>query len=134
MFRVLVIDDDPAARRMISRILSQPRFEVIEATNGIDGMRKFQAEAPDLVITDIVMPEQEGIQTIAEIRARGSKTAIIAISGGGSGSGELYLSMAEELGADAVLAKPFRPSDLLALVDQVLSLDPLDPGQIAATD
>jgi CheY-like chemotaxis protein len=134
MSKVLVIDDDPAARRMIARILTETRFEVVEAANGVDGMRKFRAETPDLVITDIIMPEQEGIQTISEIRGHGSKTAIIAISGGGSGSGELYLSMAEELGANGVLAKPFRPSDLLALVDQVLSLDPLDRSQIPATD
>jgi DNA-binding response OmpR family regulator len=134
MSKVLVIDDDPAARRMIGRILAGARHQIIEAGDGLDGLHKFQTETPDLVITDIIMPEREGIQTIADIRGRGSKTAIIAISGGGSGAGDLYLSMAEELGADAVLAKPFRASELLGLIDRLLNQDPFDPGQIAATD
>lgn len=134
MPKILIIDDDPAARRMISRVLKEARMQPIEAANGVDGLHKFHAEAPDLVVTDIIMPEQEGIQTIAAIRASGSKTAIIAISGGGAGAGHLYLSMAEELGADAGLAKPFRPSDLLGLIDKLLSRDPFDQRQIAATD
>jgi CheY-like chemotaxis protein len=121
MPKVLVIDDDPAARRLIGRILSDARLQVVEAADGVEGLRKFHAEAPDLVVTDIIMPEKEGIQTIAEIRACGPATRIIAISGGGTGAGQLYLNMAEELGADAALAKPFRPSELLSLVDRLLN-------------
>jgi DNA-binding response OmpR family regulator len=123
MSKILIIDDDPAARRMISRVLMDGQHQVIEAQNGVEGVRLYRAEAPDLIITDIIMPEQEGIQTIAEIRSTNSTVGIIAISGGGSGDGDLYLSMAEELGADAVLAKPFRPSELVALVDGLLSRD-----------
>jgi CheY-like chemotaxis protein len=134
MSKVLVIEDDPASRRMIGRILGEAGHVVVEAHDGLEGLQKFQSETPDLVITDIIMPEREGIQTIADIRGRGSKTAIVAISGGGSGSGALYLSMAEELGADAVLAKPFRASELLGLIDRLLNQDPFDPGRLAATD
>ena len=134
MAKILVIDDDAAARRMISRVLTDAGHQVVSAGDGVEGMRRFRAEAPDLVITDIIMPEQEGMQTIAEIRGCGSKVAVIAISGGGAGAGTLYLSMAEELGADAALAKPFRPPELLALVEQMLARDLLDQGQIAATD
>ena len=90
-----------------------------------DGVRKFRAEAPDLIITDIIMPEQEGIQTIREIRASdaGAEIGIIAISGGGAtgGDGSLYLAIAEELGADAVLQKPFRLAELVAIVDKLLT-------------
>jgi len=118
--KVLIIDDDPSARRMICRILTEAGHLAIDAEDGLDGVRRFRAEAPDLVVTDLIMPRQEGIQTIADIRASGDETPIIAISGGGAGAAELYLNMAEELGASAVLAKPFRPSDLLSLVDELL--------------
>src|SRR5258708_29990900 len=120
MFKIWVSGADPAARRMIGRILADASLEVIEAVNGRDGARLYRSQSPDLVITDIIMPEQEGIQTIADIRGCGRGTPIIAISGGGAGVGDLYLSMAEELGADGALAKPFRPSDLLSMVNQLL--------------
>jgi DNA-binding response OmpR family regulator len=123
MPKILIIDDDAGARRMITRILVDSGHEVIEAENGVDGVRKYLEERTNLIITDIIMPEKEGIQTIADIRASGSTVGIIAISGGGSGAGNLYLNMAVELGADAVLAKPFRPSELLALVDDLLGRD-----------
>jgi CheY-like chemotaxis protein len=110
MAKVLIIDDDAAMRRMMSRVL--------------DGVRKFRSEAPNVIVTDIVMPEQEGIQTIREIRAEGSSVAIIAISGGGGGGdGSLYLTIAEELGADAVLQKPFRLAELVSVVDRMLNRD-----------
>ena len=124
MAKVLVIDDDAAMRRMISRVLTEAHHQVIEAADGRDGIRKFRAEAPEIIVTDIVMPEQEGIQTIREIRSAGSAVGIIAISGGGgTGDGALYLTIAEELGADAVLQKPFRLAELVAVVDRMLSRD-----------
>jgi DNA-binding response OmpR family regulator len=123
MAKVLIIDDDDWMRRMLSRTLAAAQHQVLEAANGLDGVRKFRAEAPDIIITDIVMPEQEGIETIREIRAGGSKVAIVAISGGGTGDGALYLTIAEELGADAVLAKPFRPAELVELVEHLLNRD-----------
>jgi len=123
MAKVLIIDDDAAMRRMMSRVLTDARHQVIEASDGRDGIRKFRAEAPEIIVTDIVMPEQEGIQTIREIRAAGSTVGIIAISGGGGGDGALYLTIAEELGADAVLQKPFRLAELVAVIDRMLSRD-----------
>jgi DNA-binding response OmpR family regulator len=128
MAKVLIIDDDAAMRRMMSRVLTDARHQVIEASDGLDGVRKFRAEAPEIIVTDIVMPEQEGIQTIREIRADGSAVVIIAISGGGGGGdGSLYLTIAEELGADAVLQKPFRLAELVAVVDRMLAREP--PGR-----
>lgn len=123
MAKVLIIDDDAAMRRMMSRVLTDARHQVIEASDGRDGIRKFRAEAPEIIVTDIVMPEQEGIQTIREIRAAGSTVGIIAISGGGGDDGALYLTIAEELGADAVLQKPFRLAELVAVIDRMLSRD-----------
>ncbi|HEX4181253.1 MAG TPA: response regulator [Caulobacteraceae bacterium] len=120
MSKVLIIEDDLSAMRMIGRILVDAGHQTVEAIDGVDGLRRFRTEAPDLIITDLIMPKQEGIQVITDIRASGDQTPIIAISGGGSGAAGLYLSMAEELGADAILAKPFRPSDLLSLVTELL--------------
>jgi DNA-binding response OmpR family regulator len=117
---ILVIDDDPAMRRMIDRILTGAGHQVTEAVNGVDGMKKFRAAAPEIVVTDIVMPDQEGIETIMKMRATGSRIGIIAISGGGHGSAGDYLLAARGLGADAILAKPFRPDELTALVEHLL--------------
>ena len=119
MVKILVIDDDAAMREMVRRALADAHHEVIEAADGIEGIKSFRAEAPAIVITDIVMPEQEGIQTIREMRAIRSDCVIIAMSGGGAGPGELYLNIAKMSGADAVLAKPFRPAELVALVDKL---------------
>lgn len=124
MAKVLIVEDDTAMRQMIVRALTDAGHQSLEAKDGRDGVRKFRAEAPDLIITDIIMPEQEGIQTIREIRATetGAEIGIIAISGGGAtgGDGSLYLAIAEELGADAVLQKPFRLAELVSIVDKLL--------------
>jgi DNA-binding response OmpR family regulator len=126
MAKVLVIDDDAAMRRLVRRILNGAGHEAVEAQDGVVGLAKFHAEAPDIVITDIIMPEREGVQTILEMRATGSQIGIIAMSGGGMGTAQLYLNIARDLGADAVLAKPFRPDELIAAVDRLLNRKP--PG------
>jgi DNA-binding response OmpR family regulator len=120
MAKVLVIDDDARIRRLVNRILSDARHQVIEAGDGVEGIKKFLSDAPDIVITDILMPEKEGIATIREIRSTGSKVGIIAMSGSLDGT-ELYLKMAGQLGADAVLPKPFRAAELIEVFNQVLS-------------
>jgi CheY-like chemotaxis protein len=120
MATILIIDDDPAARRVIGRILTDAGHWAIEAANGVEGVHLYQTQAPDLVVTDLIMPEKEGIQTITDILALAHKAPIIAMSGGGAGRAGLYLSMAEELGAAGVLPKPFRASDLLVMVGELL--------------
>src|ERR1700757_3300698 len=109
MAKILVIEDEVGMRRLVARVLVDAGHEVIEAKDGRDGVRMFQAHGAEIVITDIVMPEQEGIETICSLRAGGSHVDIIAISGGGATAASFYLDWAQSLGADAVLAKPFRP-------------------------
>jgi CheY-like chemotaxis protein len=118
--RILVVDDDAAVRDSIAMLLEGVGFQVDQADHGASGMRLLRANQPDLIITDILMPQKEGIETIREIRAVLPQTPIIAISGGAE-PGADYLKMAQSFGASAILAKPFDPTVLLELVNRLLS-------------
>ena len=118
MTRVLVIDDDPLVRATLRAILDSAGFEVVLASDGLDGVAEFKRRRADLVITDIVMPDMEGIETIRNIRELEPTVPILAISGGGRGVSIDYLRMAERLGATASLQKPFEADELIAAVDR----------------
>jgi CheY-like chemotaxis protein len=130
--KILIIDDDPRMRRTISRILARAGHEVSEAPDGLEGVELFRTNHPDIVVTDIVMPKKEGIETILDLRRENPVTLILAISGGATlrgGTAPLdYLDLAKGLGADAVLAKPFRAPDLLREIDNLLGLGARGPG------
>lgn len=116
MKKILVIEDNPIVRSTVSRILQSGGYEVISANDGLQGVAAFRKEQPDLVVTDIIMPEQEGIETIRQILAEKPLTKIIAISGGGRIGNTDFLQIARKVGATEVLPKPFDPDDLLRLV------------------
>jgi DNA-binding response OmpR family regulator len=120
MATVLVIDDDQQIRRMVVRVLARDNHEVIEAGDGQEGLRLFNARRPALVITDILMPEKEGIETIREIRAVAPRVPILAMSGGGTSKTMVFLDSAKALGADAALSKPFRADELIDAVNKLL--------------
>lgn len=120
MARILVIDDEELIRETIRMKLEQSGHVVIEAANGVEGLRALEDGLFDLVVTDIIMPEQEGIETIRKIRHRDPQVAIIAISGGGRGRNYQFLDIAKKLGANEALPKPFTGSQLLALVETTL--------------
>lgn len=124
MAAILVIDDDEAVRKLIAMILERDQHRVVEAANGVSGIKAFKAAAFDLVITDLIMPEQEGLETIRELRKDGGRVRILAISGGFPGNPIDILDMARSLGADAALGKPFTPASLLAEVDSLLAPPP----------
>jgi two-component system chemotaxis response regulator CheY len=121
MAKILVIDDDTIVRETIVQVLEDHGHGVVSAEDGKRGVAAFRAERPDLVITDIIMPEQEGIQTITEIRGLAPQAKIIAISGGGRIGNADFLKIARHLGAADVIAKPFDPDDLVARVDRCLA-------------
>jgi DNA-binding response OmpR family regulator len=121
MPKILVIDDDVMVRNTISKVLRHSGFEVIVAEDGVRGLASFRRERPDLVITDIIMPEKEGIETIIEMRREHPDTKIIAVSGGGRIGNADFLGMATSLGAAAVIAKPFLPEDLISQVKSCLA-------------
>jgi DNA-binding response OmpR family regulator len=121
MAKILVIDDDVMVRHTITKILRHGGHEVVTAEDGVRGMAAFRKEHPDLVITDIIMPEQEGIATITQIRREARDTKIIAVSGGGRIGNTDFLSMAQKLGANDILAKPFLPEELMGRVRSCLA-------------
>jgi len=118
---ILVIDDDAIVRRTLQEILESEGYQVTCAENGRYGLAAFERRRPDLVITDIIMPDQEGIETIVHLRKVWPEGPIIAISGGGRIGNVDFLQMAERIGADAILAKPFEPEELLSHVARCLA-------------
>ena len=123
MAKILVIDDDASMRRLMIRTLSDHQHELIEAQNGREGLELVKEHKPEIVITDILMPQKEGIETIREIREVAPGTKIIAVSGGGSSHNLMFLDIAKAFGADAALAKPFRPNQLVEAVQRALTGD-----------
>jgi CheY-like chemotaxis protein len=121
MTKILVIDDDALVRKSIVHLLEDGGYTVLSAEDGLRGMAMFRSEQPDLVITDIIMPEQEGIQTIPEMRKAKPDAKIIAISGSGSIGNIDFLRIAQHLGASDAVAKPFDPDDLLKRVRHCLN-------------
>lgn len=117
---ILVVDDDSALRRLVSTILERRKFSVAEAADGGQALEMLSTTAFDLVITDIVMPEIEGLELVRYVRARHPSAKVMAVSGGGSHLVS-YTQLAKEVGADDVLAKPFTPAELVAVVERLLS-------------
>ena len=120
MAKILVIDDDAALRRTIDRILRRAGHAVTLAEDGREGMQQFDTDRPDLVISDIIMDVQEGMETIRTLRRHDASILILAISGGALRS-PFYLDMATRLGADAALLKPFDPETLMGEVEKLLA-------------
>ena len=115
--RILVIEDDAQVREMICKILNEEGNDMIEAANGKEAINLLNIEPKiDLVITDIIMPEKEGIETILELKQDYPGIKILAISGGGKGNAQNYLTLAKAMGADLVLKKPFVKQELLGAV------------------
>lgn len=122
MTLVLVIDDDHQQTRFVSKALEVAGFDTMAARDGAEGIALLREFRPQLVITDLIMPVMEGIETILEIRRSSPAMKIIAMSGGGMRSGSMdFLEAAMKLGADATLRKPFRVAELLDVVDGVLA-------------
>lgn len=120
MARILVIDDEKLARMALNRMLKAGGHEVVEAENGRQGLCVYEESPVDLVVTDILMPEMEGLETIRELQRRWPEVKIISITGGGLANGRNTLRAAKEFGAHAVLAKPFREQEFLKLVEEAL--------------
>ena len=120
MARILVIDDDPQLRTLLTRYFGRRGYEVLEASDGSAGMALFREQGADVIITDLIMPGKEGMETIMELRREYPEAKIIAISGGGRVAPEGYLQLAKGIGAAMVFSKPFELEQLKAAVDELL--------------
>src|SRR2546425_2286112 len=120
MARILVIDDEDVVRHMLCTVLELHGHEVIEASHGKEALKLQQASPPDLVMTDILMPEKDGIEVIMALRREAPGLKVIAMSGGGRFKQVEALDTAKMLGAVATLRKPFDLDVMLETVKQVL--------------
>ena len=125
MARILIIDDDHQMRGVLRDLLESHGYDVIEASDGAVGSRLYREGPADLIITDIFMPSQEGLETIRGLRRAFPDARVIAMSGGMSNRGYDPLPIARALGARRTLAKPFHNDDLLKAVSEVLE----EPGR-----
>ena len=121
MSSILVVDDDTQVLDVMSEMLKLEGHHVTLAENGKQAVEQVEAEDFDLVITDLIMPEKEGLETISDIKKTHSDLPIIAISGGGRIGPQDYLETARHIGADATLAKPFARKELISTVDALLA-------------
>jgi len=120
MAKILVIDDEQQAREMMKEMLAREGHEVVVAAEGSEGIRIFREQKPDLVVTDLIMPKKEGIETIMELKSIIPGIKIIAVSGGGRYDPKDSLKMAKDLGADLVFKKPFERKVFIAAVKELL--------------
>ncbi len=122
MARILIIDEEEQVRRYLRKILEAQGHEVVAASDGKLGIELCREEPTDLIITDIFMPEKEGLETIRELRRDYPDVKIIAISGGGRTGNLDFLPLAEKFGALRTLDKPFTRQEMLDAVQEVLDL------------
>ncbi len=120
MAKILVIDDDNDFRSMLCDLLKRSAYTVIESTDGKEGLNMNKIEKPDLIITDIVMPNKDGIEIIISLHKEYPEIKIIAVSGGGLAQPFLYLQMAKTLGANQVFTKPINNKKFLEAVNSLL--------------
>ena len=120
MHRILIIEDDTELREMIKIALSRRKYTVFEAVNGKDAIFHFKPSMTDLVVTDLIMPEEDGLKVIIKLKELKPSLKIIAISGGGKAGPGGYLNLAKALGAHAVFAKPFSINDLISKIEELL--------------
>jgi DNA-binding response OmpR family regulator len=121
MRKILIIDDEPYILLMLKKMLEKAGYEVDLASSGQEGMELFEKDKVDLVITDIIMPDKEGLEIILEMKKIRPDLKIIAISGGGRISPESYLECASHFGASRIFQKPFKQKELVAAVNELVA-------------
>jgi CheY-like chemotaxis protein len=117
---ILIVEDDTDLREMLKVSLVRRKYTVIEAVNGKEAIARFKPSVTDLVITDLIMPEDDGLTVIMKLKEIKPSIRIIAISGGGKAGPGNYLSLAKALGADAIFSKPFPVNDLIVTIERML--------------
>ena len=117
---ILVIEDDEQFLGFLTEFLTEEGYEVLKATNGRLGMEVLETREPDLILTDLLMPEKDGVRVISEVRSKYPHIPVIAMSGGQSVFSPVFLEAASSLGASLSLTKPFKEEELLDAIQSVL--------------
>ena len=120
---VLLIEDDAIMLRALGHAFQRAGCRIIGSRDGEEGLKRFLERTPDLVVTDILMPNREGVETILAMKSHAPAVKILAISGGGRIGADQILDLARRIGADAVLPKPFRSAEIVALAHRLLAPD-----------
>jgi DNA-binding response OmpR family regulator len=118
---ILIIDDNELIRENLRIALESEGYAVSQARNGKNVLKLIEKYHPSIIITDVLMPECDGLEVLRNLRDHRERPKVIAISGGGLLPGERCLSLAGSFGADAVLAKPFRPGQLIAMIEDLIA-------------
>jgi YesN/AraC family two-component response regulator len=129
MARILIIDDEPQIRSMLKLMLERDGYEVVEAPDGVEGIRVYRQNPADLIITDLIMPNKDGIGMIIDLKKEFPEVKIIAMSGGGLNKPDGYLKGAKKLGASCTLTKPIDREEILRVVAAILKNTPLPEEQ-----
>ena len=120
---VLIVEDEKDLREMLKTSLIRRKYIVLEAENGKEAIAHFKPSVTDLVVTDLIMPDEDGLKVIIKLRELKPSIKIIAISGGGKAGPSSYLNLAKALGADAIFSKPFSINDLIAKIEELLTIE-----------
>jgi len=120
---ILVVDDEPDLCELISRMLARAGHKVTSAGDGDEATRLIAKQKFDIVLTDVIMPEKDGIEVIGELRRKQPNVRIVAMSGGGHVALDQYLKIAKGMGAHGILQKPFSNDELLATIESVMVKD-----------
>jgi CheY-like chemotaxis protein len=120
---ILIVEDDDELREMLGVAFSKRKFTILEAANGKDAILHFKPAVTDLVVTDLIMPEEDGLKVIMKLRELKPSIKVIAISGGGKVGPGSYLNLAKLLGADAVYSKPFSLNVLIRKIEDLLEVE-----------
>lgn len=120
---VLIVEDEKDLREMLKISLTRHKFTVYEAENGKEAIIHFKPSITDLVVTDLIMPDEDGLKVIIKLKELKPSIKIIAISGGGKAGPGSYLNLAKALGADAIYSKPFSINELIAKIKELLNVE-----------
>jgi CheY-like chemotaxis protein len=120
MAGILIVEDDKELREMLKISLIRHKYTVLEAADGKEAITHFKPSITDVVITDLIMPDEDGLKVIMRLREIKPSLKVIAISGGGKAGPASYLSLAKALGANAIFSKPFSVNDLIERIEMLL--------------
>jgi CheY-like chemotaxis protein len=123
MSGILLVEDDRELREMLKLSLMRRKYTVFEAGDGKEAILHFKPSITDLVVTDLIMPEEDGLKVIIKLREFKPSLKIIAISGGGKVGPGSYLNLAKALGANAIFSKPFSTRDLILKIEELLNIE-----------